>query len=75
MLYGRPSSEVLEIAHLAVDPAHASGQGGQPSVGLLLVEKAQAIARSIKGISKIQLPYQRARFLPVRAPSPGERTE
>jgi hypothetical protein len=63
LLYGRPSREVLEVVHLAVNPTYAFGEGGAQGVGMLLVGKVQEIACRIKGVSRIQLPYRPGFFL------------
>ena len=65
VLYDRPSPDVLSVSHLAVDPAYASrgGQGG--GLGLLLIERVREIARRIKGITRIQVPYRSQCFLRV----------
>ena len=65
VLYDRPSPDVLSISHLAVDPAYASrgDQGG--GLGLLLIERVREIARRIKGVTRIQVPYRSHCFLRV----------
>jgi hypothetical protein len=67
VLYGRPAPEVIWISHLAVDPFYTYGNKNRDAgLGYLLVEKVREIARSIKGVTKIQLPYRRNCFLRVR---------
>ena len=65
VLYDRPSPDVLCVSHLAVDPAYASGGGKGGGLGLLLIERVRQIARRIKGISRIQVPYRSQCFLRV----------
>ena len=69
LLYGRPTPDVIWISHLAVDPVYTYGNKNRGAgLGWVLVEKVREIARSIKGVSRIQLPYRRNCFLQVRVP-------
>ena len=65
VLYDRPSPDVLSVSHLAVDPAYASCGGKGGGLGLLLIERVREIARRIKGITRIQVPYRSQCFLRV----------
>ena len=66
VLYDRPSLDILSVSHLAVDPAYSSGGGnGGGGLGLLLIERVREIARRIKGITRIQVPYKSQCFLRV----------
>ncbi len=67
VLYSRPDPSVIWISHLAIDPDRVGGRQEQGiGLGCFLVEKVREIACRIKGVTRIQLPYQRDRFLPVR---------
>jgi hypothetical protein len=75
LLYGRPTPDVIWISHLAVDPVYTYGNRNRGAgLGWVLVEKVREIARSIKGVTKIQLPYRRNCFLQVRVPEPPPAT-
>lgn len=65
-LYCRPAPDLIWIAHLAVDPecGLADEQGGIDLAGVL-VKKIREIAHSIRGVSRIQLPYRPASFVRV----------
>lgn len=65
VVYSRPEAGVIWISHLAVDPDFVADT---PNIGLghFLVEKVREIACRIKGVTRIQLPYKRSLFLPVR---------
>lgn len=66
ILYVRTSTEVMSIAHLAVQPEYAAPAGKNGSdLGLILVEAIRRIAHQINGIQRLELPYQRDRFLRV----------
>jgi hypothetical protein len=66
VLYQRPSAEVLSVSHLAVDPAYAfGGDCGGAGLGLLLIERVKEIARRIKGVVRVQIPYRNQCFLRV----------
>lgn len=65
-LYERPTAEVLSISHLAVDPAYSfRGKSNGAGLGLLLIERVMDIARRIKGVKRVQLPYREECFLRV----------
>jgi len=66
VLYERPKADVLSISHLAVDPAYASrGDRSGAGLGLLLIERVRQIARRIKGVTRVQVPYRDQCFLRV----------
>ena len=66
ILYLRPVPEALTVAHLAVDPDYAAGGSiGGEGLGLLLIGQLHQIARRIKGVRYIELPYRKRCFLPV----------
>jgi hypothetical protein len=65
-LYERPTFEVLALSHLAVNPDYASqGNNRSAGLGVLLVRKIVEIARSIKGVTRVQMPYREDCFLRV----------
>ena len=67
MLYGRPAADTLWIAHLSVDPRYtAQGHRVSGGLGLQLVAKAREIALTLKGVSRIQLPYRESCYIRVR---------
>lgn len=70
VLYSRPEPNVIWISHLAIAPDRVGGRHGI-GLGCFLVEKVREIACQIKGVTRIQLPYQRDRFLPIRPPGRG----
>jgi hypothetical protein len=56
-LYERPSTDILSVCHLAVDPAYAfGGINGGGGLGLLLIERVKEIAGRIKGVTRVQIP-------------------
>ena len=66
-LYCRPDPDRLRICHLALSPDWvASDPSHSPGLAMIMVDKIREIARSIKGVSRIQLPYRRSSFLSVR---------
>jgi hypothetical protein len=66
VLYERPSMDVLSISHLAVHPAYAfGGEHGGGGLGLILIERIREIARRIKGITRVQVPYRNQCFLRI----------
>ena len=63
-LYERPSTDILSVCHLAVDPAYAfGGINGGGGLGLLLIERVKEIAGRIKGVTRVQIPYRDQCFL------------
>ena len=66
-LYCRPDPDRLRICHLALSPEWMpSDSSHSPGLAMIMVDKIREIARSIKGVSRIQLPYRRSSFLNVR---------
>jgi hypothetical protein len=66
-LFGRPSDDILWIYHLCVDPKFStSGVYASEGLILALVEKVREIGLTIRGVSRIRLPYCGARFLSIR---------
>jgi hypothetical protein len=63
VLYARPRPEVISITHLAVDPEYAAN--GAHGLGLILVDKVRQVARRMKGVTQLQLPYKPGWYLPV----------
>jgi hypothetical protein len=63
-LFERPTFDVLTISHLAVNPDYASqGNNRSAGLGVLLIRKIGEIARSIKGVTRVQMPYREDCFL------------
>jgi hypothetical protein len=63
-LFERPTFDVLAISHLAVNPDYASqGSNRIAGPGVLLIRKIGEIARSIKGVTRVQMPYREDCFL------------
>jgi hypothetical protein len=46
-----------------VHPDWALSAGSGSGIGIMLVEKIQEIARHIKGVTSVQLPYRRGAFI------------
>jgi len=65
ILYSRPAAELLVICHIAVDSEYALACSEGSGLAAILVNKVAEIARSIKGVTRIQLPYRRGSFLGV----------
>jgi hypothetical protein len=63
VLYARPSIELVSITHLAVDPEYAAI--GTHGLGLILVNQVRQVARRMKGVTRLQLPYRPSHYLPV----------
>lgn len=68
-LYCRPAPDRLWISHLAVDPEVSISAGSGSGLAGVIVNKIMQIARSIKGVTRVQLPYRPANFLRVRGPA------
>ena len=76
ILYCRPEDATLWITHLAVDPDHAyGGEHAALAVAGRLVDQVAAIARCIKGVEWIQLPYRDRPRLPVLRHEPMRHDE
>jgi hypothetical protein len=61
VVYTRFSNDELEILHMAVDSTEGPDSIGKP-VARILVEELCRIARRVKGIRSIRLPYERGRL-------------
>jgi hypothetical protein len=69
VLYSRPVADTICITHLAIDPDYAyGGENAALEVAKRLVDRVMVIARSIKGINRLQLPYRDGCYLRVRRP-------
>jgi hypothetical protein len=69
-LYSRPAADTLAINHMAIDPDYVhGGVNAQLDVAMHLVGRVMAIAGSIKGVTRIQLPYRDGRYLRVMHPT------
>lgn len=65
-LFLRTQHDCLSIIHIAVEEAyvqHADRAGS--NLGAALVREVQRIAHQINGVTRVELPYQPGRFLPV----------
>jgi hypothetical protein len=66
VLYSRPAVDTIWIAHLAIDPDYSyEGEHAKLEVARRLVGQVVTIAHSIKGITRIQLPYRDRCYLRV----------
>jgi hypothetical protein len=67
ILFGRPAHDVIWIAHIAVAPAYTMNHRVQ-SEGLagLLIRKVKEVASRIKGVTRIELPYQPGSYAPLK---------
>lgn len=55
----RPAADTIWISHLAVDPAYAyGGEHAALGIAMRLVDRVMTIARSVKGVARVQLPYR-----------------
>ena len=69
VLYSRPIADTIWIAHVAIDPDYAyGGENATLEVAARLVDRVMAIARSIRGVTRIQLPYREGCYLRVKRP-------
>jgi hypothetical protein len=69
VLYTRPVVDTIWITHLAIDPDYQyRGENAKLNVATRLVDRVMAVAHSIKGITRIQLPYRDGRYLHVKRP-------
>lgn len=61
VLFLRTEPERMAITHLALDQDYAEGGEHESArVGFQLIEQVRAIARRIKGITHLDLPYRKA---------------
>ena len=76
VLYSRPTFNTIAITHVAVDPDYAYG-GEHANLNVLtrLLERVVATASSIKGVTRIQLPYRNGRCLRVTTRESARRDE
>ena len=73
VLYSRPAVDTIWIIHLAIDSDYAhEGDHAALQVAARLVDRIMVIARSIKGITRIQLPYRGGCYLRVTRPQHPE---
>ena len=69
-LYSRPDTYTIAIDHMAIDPDYVhGGENAALDVAMHLVGRVMAIAGSIKGVTRIQLPYRGGRYLRVMHPT------
>lgn len=73
VLFLRMEPEVITVTHLAVDPVYTLHSGGSgEGIGTVLIEEVREIARRIKGVQRVELPYRRGCFLSVNGKANGE---
>jgi hypothetical protein len=66
-LYCRPDPETISILHLAVDPAYTMDRAAHhPGLGSVLIAKIKEIAASIRGVTRVELPYRPGCYARVR---------
>jgi hypothetical protein len=66
ILYSRPIVDTLSINHLAINPVYAyGGEYSDLRAASRLVDRVLAVARVVKGINKVQLPYRENCFLRI----------
>ncbi len=66
VLYCRPTLDCLWICHLALNSEWVpAGSNDGCGLAMIMVDKIREIARSIKGVTRIQLPYRQSSFLNV----------
>jgi hypothetical protein len=65
-LYSRPGPDLIWVSYIATDPEVALLDLPQAGVAAILLDKILEIARSIRGVTRIQLPFRKAAFLPVQ---------
>jgi hypothetical protein len=69
ILYSRPGHDTISIDHLAVDLDYAyGGEHSALNAATCLVDRVVAIARVIKGVSQVRLPYRDGCYLSVAHP-------
>lgn len=66
VLYGRPDPETLWVSHVAVDPQYGlHNPADHPSLGIMLFNQVAEIARRIRGVRRLRLPYRRDTFVDI----------
>ena len=68
-LYSRPASDLIWVSYIATDPECAFLDLPRAGITAVLMEKILEIARSIRGVTRVQLPFRKESFLPVQRPS------
>src|SRR5689334_10348960 len=68
-LYSRPASDLIWVSYVATDPECAFLDLPRAGITAVLMEKILEIARSIRGVTRVQLPFRKESFLPVQRPS------
>jgi hypothetical protein len=68
-LYSRPDSDIIWVSYIATDPEVALLDLPRAGLAAILIDKVLEIARSIRGVTRLRLPFRKESFLPVqRAP-------
>jgi len=65
-LYSRPASDLIWISYIATDPEITLLDLPRAGLAAVLIDKILEIARSIRGVTRVQLPFRKERFLPVQ---------
>lgn len=66
VLYARPDPTTLWISHVAVDPDYGlHNDDDQPSIGIALFNQVVEIAKRIRGVTRIKLPYRGEAYMPI----------
>ena len=68
-LYSRPASDLIWVSYIATDPECAFLDLPRAGMAAILMEKILEIARSIRGITRVQLPFRKESYLPVQLSS------
>ena len=73
VLYSRPIVDTIWIAHVAIDPDYAyGGENATLAIATRLVDRVMAVARSVRGVTRIQLPYSEGCYLRVKRPKSSQ---
>lgn len=73
ILYSRPLVDTIWVTHVAIDPDYAYGGENAPlGVATRLIDRVMAIARSIRGVTRVQLPYAEGCYLRVKRPESAQ---
>jgi len=66
VLYRRPAIDTLRISHIATNPQRQPGaSSATPDIGGLLFTEVRRIARHLRGVTRIELPYRQGLFIRI----------
>jgi hypothetical protein len=65
-LYSRPGPDLIWVSYIATDPEIALLDLPRAGLVAILLDKILEIARSIRGVARVQLPFRKESFLPVQ---------